>query len=166
MSKKFFRALILLICLTLVAPFLNATKAFAATEPQIMGQSAITMDLDTGEIIYSKNADEQRSPASTTKLLTSLLFAENKNKDDLIPYTENSVSLRETTLNNFIGNISKSSKSTEFPCFNFFLICFIYFYYFMIKFYFREFFYIHHFVFSRTYFILYFSRIIVFFTHI
>ena len=81
MSKKFFRALILLICLTLVAPFLNATKTFAATEPQIMGQSAITMDLDTGEIIYSKNADEQRSPASTTKLLTAVVAIENCNLD-------------------------------------------------------------------------------------
>ena len=88
MTKKFFRALTLVICLTLVVPFLNTAKVFAATEPQIIGASAITMDLDTGEIIYSKNADVQRSPASTTKLLTSLLFAENKNKDDSIPYTE------------------------------------------------------------------------------
>ena len=55
-----------------------------------MGESAITMDLDTGEIIYSKNADEKRSPASTTKLLTSLLFAENKSKSDSIPYSANS----------------------------------------------------------------------------
>lgn len=107
MSKKFFRAFVLTLCLSLVVPFFNTINVFAATEPQIMGQSAITMDLDTGEIIYSKNADEQRSPASTTKLLTSLLFAENKNKDDLIPYTENSVSLRETTLNNFIGNTAQ-----------------------------------------------------------
>ena len=107
MSKKFFRAFVLTLCLSLVVPFFNTINVFAATEPQIMGQSAITMDLDTGEIIYSKNADEQRSPASTTKLLTSLLFAENKNKDDLIPYTENSVSIRETTLNNFIGNTAQ-----------------------------------------------------------
>ena len=76
MSKNFFKSLILILCLTLVIPFLNVTNAFAATEPQIIGASAITMDMDTNEIIYSKNADVQRSPASTTKLLTSLLFAE------------------------------------------------------------------------------------------
>ena len=40
------------------------------------------MDMDTGEVIYSKNADDERSPASTTKLLTSLIFAENKKKSD------------------------------------------------------------------------------------
>ena len=76
MSKRFLRAL------TLVVPFFNTAKAFAATEPQIIGASAITMDMDTGEIIYSKNADVQRSPASPTKLLTSLLFAENKPESD------------------------------------------------------------------------------------
>lgn len=107
MSKKFFRALTMVICLTLVMPLLNSTKVLAATEPQIMGVSAITMDMDTGEIIYSKNADAQRSPASTTKLLTSLLFAENANRDDLIPYTTDAVAVTETALNNFIGNTAK-----------------------------------------------------------
>lgn len=104
MSKRFFRALTLVICLTLVVPFFNTTRVFAATEPQIIGASAITMDLDTGEIIYSKNADVQRSPASTTKLLTGLLFAEAKNKDDSIPYTEDALAVKETSLQNFLGN--------------------------------------------------------------
>lgn len=111
MSKKFFRALMLVICLTLVAPFFNTTKAFAATEPQIIGASAITMDMDTGEIIYSKNADVQRSPASTTKLLTSLLFAENKNKSDIISYSDVSAAVTETALTNFIGNTAKAGDT-------------------------------------------------------
>ena len=111
MSKRFFRALTLVICLTLVVPFFNTAKAFAATEPQIMGASAITMDLDTGEIIYSKNADVQRSPASTTKLLTSLLFAENKNKSDIISYSDVSAAVTETSLTNFIGNTAKAGDT-------------------------------------------------------
>lgn len=111
MSKKFFRALTIIICLTIVMPLLNTITVFAATEPQIMGVSAITMDMDTGEIIYSKNADVQRSPASTTKLLTALLFAENTNKADLIPYTASSVAITETSLQNFIGNSVKSGDT-------------------------------------------------------
>lgn len=111
MSKKFFRALTLIICLTLVAPFINTTTAFAATEPQIIGASAITMDMDTGEIIYSKNADVQRSPASTTKLLTSLLFAESKNKSDIISYSDVSAAVTETSLTNFIGNTAKAGDT-------------------------------------------------------
>lgn len=111
MSKNFFKPLILILCLTLVIPFLNVTNAFAATEPQIIGASAITMDMDTNEIIYSKNADVQRSPASTTKLLTSLLFAENKNKSDVIPYTNVSAAVTETSLTNFIGNAAKAGDT-------------------------------------------------------
>lgn len=111
MSKRFFRALTLVICLTLVAPFFNTISVFAATEPQIIGASAITMDMDTGEIIYSKNADVQRSPASTTKLLTSLLFAESKNKSDIISYTDVSAAVTETSLTNFIGNAAKAGDT-------------------------------------------------------
>ena len=107
MSKKFLKSLALTLSLSIALPLFNNISALATTQPNIMGKSAITMDLDTGEIIYSKNADEKRSPASTTKLLTSLIFAENKNKSDLIPYSTNSIALRETTLNNFIGNKAK-----------------------------------------------------------
>ena len=92
MTKKFFKGMVLLLCLTLILPFTGNIKAFASEleAPQIIGGSAITMDMDTGEVIFSKNADVKRSPASTTKLLTSLLFAENKTKGDLISYTDNS----------------------------------------------------------------------------
>ena len=105
MTKRFFKGMVLLLCLTLILPFIGNIEAFATElqAPEIIGASSITMDIDTGEVIYSKNADMKRSPASTTKLLTSLLFAENKNKGDLISYTETSASLTETTLSGFIA---------------------------------------------------------------
>lgn len=106
MTKKIFKGMALLLCLTLIVPFTGNIKAFASEiqAPQIIGESSITMDMDTGEVIYSKNADVKRSPASTTKLLTSLIFAENKIKSDIIPYSEYSASLNETTLNSdFMG---------------------------------------------------------------
>ncbi|EKY26151.1 D-alanyl-D-alanine carboxypeptidase family protein [Clostridium celatum] len=109
MRKNFFKTIVLFICLTLIVPFISTVNVFAATNdaPQIIGESAITMDLDTGEIIYSKNADVKRSPASTTKLLTSLIFAENKSKSDLIPYTDTSASLTETTLSGYLSGGAK-----------------------------------------------------------
>lgn len=57
-------------------------------EPQIYGKAAITVDMKTGEIIYAKDVDKQMYPASTTKLLTALILAENKNKNDLLKYTQ------------------------------------------------------------------------------
>ncbi|MCQ2969295.1 MAG: serine hydrolase [Clostridium sp.] len=101
MRKKFIKSISLLLAVAITLPF--ATNVSAA-EPDILGVSALVMDMDTGEVIYSKNADDERSPASTTKLLTSLIFAENKKKSDLIAYSENSANLTETSLNAFISD--------------------------------------------------------------
>ena len=45
--------------------------------------SAILMEASTGEILYEKNADEQRSPASITKIMTLLLIFEELEKGNL-----------------------------------------------------------------------------------
>lgn len=101
--KKLIKIIVLIICLTLIAPL--ATSVSAIENPEIIGTASITMDIDTGEVIYSKNAELKHSPASTTKLLTSLIFAESKTRTDIIPYTETSAGLKETSLNsNFMGN--------------------------------------------------------------
>lgn len=73
--------------------------------PNIDAQAAITMDLETGEIIYCKDADSKRYPASTTKLLTGLIFAENKQKSDEIEFTQSAKEQPEYSLNiNFMHN--------------------------------------------------------------
>lgn len=45
--------------------------------PKIEGESAILMDMITGTVLYSKNADKVQYPASITKIMTALLAAEN-----------------------------------------------------------------------------------------
>ncbi len=42
--------------------------------PDISSPSAVLMEASTGQIIYEKNADEQRSPASITKIMTLILI--------------------------------------------------------------------------------------------
>ncbi len=111
MTKKFLNKIILCLCFALILPIVSTVNA-SAVEPQILGGSAITMDLDTGEIIYSKNADVERSLASTTKLLTSLLFAENVKKGSIIKYTDVSASLRETTLTDFVPSVVAGDTMT------------------------------------------------------
>ncbi|MBU3159608.1 D-alanyl-D-alanine carboxypeptidase [Clostridium frigoris] len=56
--------------------------------PTIYGQAAITVDVATGEIIYAKDVYKQMYPASTTKLITALLLAQNRVKTDKIKYTQ------------------------------------------------------------------------------
>ena len=65
--------LILIFCLALSA---WAPAALALDEPGLAVQPAALADLDSGRIIYSKNMDEQRSPASLPKIMTGLLAIE------------------------------------------------------------------------------------------
>ena len=52
-----------------------------ANAPGIHAQSAILIDARTGQVIFQKNADQRRVPASTQKLLTALLVARRGNLD-------------------------------------------------------------------------------------
>ena len=52
--------------------------SFALTQmPRLEGSAAILLDMTSGEVLYENNADEQRFPASTTKMMTALLALEN-----------------------------------------------------------------------------------------
>jgi len=76
------------------------------------GSYAIAMDVETGEIIYAKNIDQKTFPASTTKIMTALIFAENKTKDDLLAYTENALNQPSYSLNKDYGPISLGYQMT------------------------------------------------------
>ncbi len=107
--SKLFKSLILsILILTLTLTSVN-TMAYAQNNngeiENIIAESAIVMDMDTGEVIASKDADVQRPVASTIKLLTSLIFAENIKKDEPISFTEDALKTTTTSLNSF-GNIN------------------------------------------------------------
>ena len=57
-------------------------------EPEINGHAAILIDIDTGAILYSKNANEKMYPASITKIMTSLLAVENCAMEDTFTFTQ------------------------------------------------------------------------------
>ncbi len=45
--------------------------------PRITAKAAILVDMDTGKILYSRNADKQLEMASTTKMMTAILVLES-----------------------------------------------------------------------------------------
>ena len=61
------------------------------TGPQTSAQAAILMEANTGIILYAKNIHEKLYPASTTKILTSLLAMENGNLDDMVSFSHEAV---------------------------------------------------------------------------
>lgn len=59
--------------------------------PQVYGDSAIVMDMKTGAILYAKGIDEQRYPASITKILTALVAIENSKPTDIVKFSQESI---------------------------------------------------------------------------
>ena len=62
--------LLLILCL---AFSLAAPTAFALNAPELDAQAVVLIDLDSGSILYELNKDQQRAPASLTKIMTVLL---------------------------------------------------------------------------------------------
>ncbi|WP_298845897.1 D-alanyl-D-alanine carboxypeptidase family protein [Clostridium sp.] len=82
-----------LLLFTLIFTLVFSTTVFAATnQPELDAKAAISVDMDTNEIIYAKNIDNKMYPASITKLITALLLAENKTTTDNLKYTKNAKS--------------------------------------------------------------------------
>jgi D-alanyl-D-alanine carboxypeptidase len=59
--------------------------------PAIGAQAAILMEVNTGTILYAKNIDEELYPASTTKMLTCLIAAENADMNDMVTFSYDAV---------------------------------------------------------------------------
>lgn len=79
--KKFkLLPIILIIC---VIFSLSAPMALALDDPELDAQAAILVDLDSGRVLYEKNMNEQRSPASLTKVMTALLVLEAAERGEI-----------------------------------------------------------------------------------
>ncbi len=63
----------------------------ASTAPEVVADSAILMDIDTGVILYEKNIHKRQYPASITKLLTCLLAAENSELTEIVTFSHEAV---------------------------------------------------------------------------
>ena len=59
--------------------------------PVVGAESAILMELQTGTILYSKNIHQREYPASTTKILTTLIAAERCQMDEIVTFSHDAV---------------------------------------------------------------------------
>ena len=72
---------------------LGAEKA-----PELTANSAIVIEASTGKILYAKNADDRRYPASTTKMMTLIVALEQGNFNDLVSASANAANTEGSTL--------------------------------------------------------------------
>lgn len=66
----------------------GVTLGVAMAGPQVDAASAILMDQDTGAVIWEKDADTPREPASTTKVMTAMLLLEHTTPDEVLTAPE------------------------------------------------------------------------------
>lgn len=81
--------------------------------PAIGAESAILLEANTGVILYAKNVDERLYPASTTKLMTCLLAAENSKIDEIVTFSSNAVFSIEPGSSNIGMDVGESMPMEE-----------------------------------------------------
>lgn len=78
---------------------ITTTVGFASTNsPNVTAKAAIVMDAATGKVLYSKNAEERKYPASTTKMMSLIVALEHGNLDDLVTTSANAASTEGSSL--------------------------------------------------------------------
>lgn len=75
----------LFVQLMIIAALLSALQlpAFALSEPRAKAEAIVLADMDSGVILYEKNMNQMRSPASLTKIMTGLLAVEAVERGDV-----------------------------------------------------------------------------------
>jgi len=61
------------------------------TGPVVAAESAILMEAETGTILYEKNIHQKQYPASTTKILTTLIASEQCGLDEWVTFSQDAV---------------------------------------------------------------------------
>lgn len=84
----------IIICtLILLLTFINNfTYSYNEDKLTLYSEAAILMETSTGKILYSKNAEIVKYPASTTKILTAIIAIEKCNLDEKVTASSSAVS--------------------------------------------------------------------------
>ena len=95
MKKKTLNIIIIFLLLILQTKFVYGTTANDISKDNnldIYSDAAILIDSKTGFVLYSKNSDEKKYPASTTKILTAIIALEKCNLDDIVTVSKSAIS--------------------------------------------------------------------------
>ena len=95
-ATKRLTKLVLLVVLiqTLFFPVFSSASTkedFDELNSSIESEAAIMIESSTGKVIYSKNGEEKRYPASTTKILTAIIAIEECSLDEMATVSEYAV---------------------------------------------------------------------------
>ncbi|MEY5019649.1 MAG: hypothetical protein RLZ22_737 [Verrucomicrobiota bacterium] len=92
-------------------PISNAAGVTTATPiprtppPPIVGESALVLDVQSGRVLYAKNADVPRAVASTQKIITALCVLDTGNIDKPVTIAASDLNCEPTRLNVKPGDV-------------------------------------------------------------
>jgi D-alanyl-D-alanine carboxypeptidase (penicillin-binding protein 5/6) len=84
MLGKVFNTLFLTFILTIWTASMTV-----AQEPQVNAVAAVLMDAQTGAVLFAKNSDFRRPPASTTKIITGIIALESGDPSRIVSVSRN-----------------------------------------------------------------------------
>ena len=85
--RQFFISVVLILCVIGTADALD-----------ISAQSAILVEATTGKVLYSKNSDEERGMASTTKIMTAIIVLESADSDEIVTVKESCTGIEGSSM--------------------------------------------------------------------
>ncbi|RPF55729.1 D-alanyl-D-alanine carboxypeptidase family protein [Aquisalibacillus elongatus] len=80
-------ALMIILVFTLL--FLTTVPSETEVTPSISAENAVVLDMDTNEIIFEKNANQQKNIASITKIMTAIVALEQEEIKDRVLISRN-----------------------------------------------------------------------------
>lgn len=97
MIKKIIK-IILTTCLISCLVFSNTADAFQVSGFEITANTVMLVSLDTGDILFEKNADQKVYPASLTKMLVAVVMLENT-----VDFDNTVIEMTDSAMNNILG---------------------------------------------------------------
>lgn len=95
MKKKTLSIVIIFLLFILQTKFVYGTTTNDISQENnldIYSDAAVLIDSKTGFVLYSKNSDEKKYPASTTKILTAIIALEKCNLNDIVTVSKSAIS--------------------------------------------------------------------------
>ena len=88
-------SLLMAVALLFSAPAAVKAKLHWPEGPQITSPSAIVIELNSGAVLYEKNADQVNYPASITKVLTTYLALEHSDLEEIVTFSDDAINLNQ-----------------------------------------------------------------------
>lgn len=108
--KKIILALI--ICFVFITRVNAENEKISSDVINLKSQSGIIIEADTGKVLFEKDADTKRSPASMTKIMTMLLIVEELEKGNILLKDEVAISERAASMGGSQIYLEKGSTAT------------------------------------------------------